>query len=417
MNITIISDKSALAVDINLRFNKRGHNSKLITVDPPADCSEVVGITKYKGRTLWFISAIRSFFYRNVLLRVDSKYQYYKDINENGFYFSPESFIRLIGSVDCILILFDYRMLTTHAIKKIYESTKVKIVWLLPDMSPFTGGCSYAWECNGYIESCKNCPAIGNPIFRKLPEYTLKAKVKNLRKVDLHVIAFSSEQFKQVQRSTVFNRVKIHRAFFPVDYTIFRPADRRCALSELGLHEDSRYFFFGAYSLNEQRKGVSLLLEALKSIEQQLVEAKVGFLIAGSDETAVREQNFTFVCKFMGLVDFTKLAKIYQASELFICTTLADSGPTMVNQSILCGTPVVSFEVGVARDIVQDSNTGFIAKFKDSETLASTILKFLKLSPSQRQRMSDECQIMREVMIKEDLVDIFSHNYLKDFMS
>jgi glycosyltransferase involved in cell wall biosynthesis len=412
MDISIISDQSQLAFDINQGLKSLGHKTKLVTVDTSGDSSDVVSITRQKGRFLWLKTAIRSFFYRFILLRVDNKYQFYKDINENNNYYKADKFISIIGAPDCILILFDYRLLTTKTIKEIYEATGSKIIWLLSDMSPFTGGCSYSWECDGYTRMCENCPAIRNPMYGNFAKNTLKAKLNNLNNVDLHVVAFSSQQLKQVQLSSFSNSAKIHSAYFPIDYKIFKPVNRESVLRELGLTVSDRYFLIGANNLKEQRKGIPLLLKALKNIEMDILEANIVILIAGTAENIVREQNYKFPCKFFGLVNFKNLAQLYQASDLFICPTLADSGPTMINQSILCGTPVVSFDIGVANDLVKDFKSGFIAKSKDSEALASAILCFINLTSSQIKYMSDECMLMREKIIKDDFLNKFPKDFL-----
>lgn len=53
-----------------------------------------------------------------------------------------------------------------------------------------------------------------------------------------------------------------------------------------------------------------------------------------------------------GFLSENELFEVYCAADVFMSTTIADSGPMMVNYSIACGTPVVSFPIGVAQDLV-----------------------------------------------------------------
>jgi glycosyltransferase involved in cell wall biosynthesis len=45
----------------------------------------------------------------------------------------------------------------------------------------------------------------------------------------------------------------------------------------------------------------------------------------------------------------------------------------MINESIMCGTPVVSFRMGVAEDLIINGETGYIVKLKNIRDLANGI--------------------------------------------
>jgi glycosyltransferase involved in cell wall biosynthesis len=64
----------------------------------------------------------------------------------------------------------------------------------------------------------------------------------------------------------------------------------------------------------------------------------------------------------------------------------------MINESIMCGTPVVAFEMGVAPDLVHTGQTGYRAKLKDNEDLAKGIAQILGLSKDAYDAMSNNCR-------------------------
>jgi len=72
-----------------------------------------------------------------------------------------------------------------------------------------------------------------------------------------------------------------------------------------------------------------------------------------------------------------KLMEVYKAADLFISSSVEDSGPLMVNQSIAAGTPVAAFNVGVANDLVIDGKTGVLAPLYDYEYMASKVGELL----------------------------------------
>lgn len=95
-----------------------------------------------------------------------------------------------------------------------------------------------------------------------------------------------------------------------------------------------------------------------------------------------------------GFLDLQGLFKAYCASDCFLNMTIADSGPMMVNYSIALGTPVISFNIGVAQDLVIHKKTGYIAELKNSEDVAQGLEFIHNLSVEERIKMSEECRAL-----------------------
>lgn len=67
----------------------------------------------------------------------------------------------------------------------------------------------------------------------------------------------------------------------------------------------------------------------------------------------------------LGFVDQHTLTLAYQAANVFINASIDDAGPSMINQSILCGTPVVCFDNGTALDVIENGVSGYKCNVKD----------------------------------------------------
>ena len=61
-----------------------------------------------------------------------------------------------------------------------------------------------------------------------------------------------------------------------------------------------------------------------------------------------------------------KLISFYQESDFFINQSIQDNGPTMVSESLCCGIPVISFDNGVAKDLIINNLNGYLVKTKSS---------------------------------------------------
>ena len=70
-----------------------------------------------------------------------------------------------------------------------------------------------------------------------------------------------------------------------------------------------------------------------------------------------------------------KLIKFYQESDFFINQSIQDVGPTMVSESLACGIPVISFDIGMSKDLIKNDRNGYLIKTKFSTNLAKILKK------------------------------------------
>jgi glycosyltransferase involved in cell wall biosynthesis len=86
------------------------------------------------------------------------------------------------------------------------------------------------------------------------------------------------------------------------------------------------------------------------------------------------------------------LAEMYQIADFLVVPSLEDSGPMMINESILCGTPVVAFDMGVAGDLVKTGKTGYLARLGDKDDLAFGIQLLLNMTSKSYEEMRVNCR-------------------------
>lgn len=169
-------------------------------------------------------------------------------------------------------------------------------------------------------------------------------------------------------------------------------------------------YFFGAQSLDDERKGIKYLLQALQTFAARLSnkeKSEVVLLIAGRDIESIKSE-LPFDYQYIGYVTPAKLPFVYSAASIFVCPSVNDAGPSMVNQSLSCSTPVVAFEMGTAIDMVKGHNTGYCAKLLDSTDLAEGIGKFYKMSYEDYQIVRKEC---RTIAMKYTSEQAFCNNF------
>ena len=288
--------------------------------------------------------------------------------------------------------------------QELQHLTGAAMYWLMIDNAPLTGGCHYPWQCEGYTAACSGCPAIGEDSAKIAAEKNLEFKKKFLPD-GIRLITFSGTDEERAKKSSLFKNRDIIKMFGYVDETIYRPADnKRLIKEEWGIDPGKKVVFFGASDLRDKRKGFSLLADALNGLQTE----NTVLLMAGMN----MESHFASDVNYAGFLQEQDLIKAYQAADLFVSPSLEDSGPLMVNQAIMCGTPVVAFKTGVAADLVVTGKTGYLAEHGCMEDLRKGISMILNLD---EQTHSEWCNNCRQTGLQSFSSKVTLNNYINLF--
>ena len=270
-------------------------------------------------------------------------------------------------------------------LSEIKKLTNAKIILIMIDHALFSGGCHYPGLCDGYKHGCESCPISQSSIIQEAVRKNIVFKQKYLPK-DCVIYANTSEDVANISQSTLYKNFIVEQHIVRVDSTRYKPTENKSELrDQWNLPIAKKIIFFGSSHLDEPRKGMKVLLEALDKVSFP----NVFYVVAGGKELPYYKENM----KIVGLLNESQLIEIYQLSDVFVCPSLADAGPMMVNQSLMCGLPVVAFPVGISIDLVRTGETGYLAKFNDSQDLAQGIDFILSLNEDNYSKMSNNCRI------------------------
>ena len=280
---------------------------------------------------------------------------------------------------DAIISYFISNYLSFRDIHSIQQASGAPVIWFLMDMATLTGGCHYSWDCKGYEHGCGNCPAL---IARRGPNdhsaRTARSKAHFLDRLQSVVVAGSSWLAAQARRSALFRERRIEVIPLAVSPDLFRPRERADIRKKLGLDPARPLIFFGARRASDPRKGMALLVEALGRLASSGTGNTLpGLLIAGEALATDQLARLGYPVHMLGLVGPEDLADAYAAADLFVNPSVEDSGPMMVNEAVMSGTPVVSFATGVAIDLVKPGQTGELAGEPSAAALADAMARVL----------------------------------------
>jgi glycosyltransferase involved in cell wall biosynthesis len=286
-------------------------------------------------------------------------------------------------------------------------------VLTLHDVYAMTGHCSYNLECRRFTPDtrCGRCPHKG-----VYPEIGIdntrlewKLKDKAYGRSNLTVVAPTAWMADNARRG-MLGRFKVHHIPNGLDTRIYRPLDKAWCRRVLDLpppETGATVLMFGADGLMQPRKGGDLLLAALAGLAPAL-KRRLVLLTLGMGAEALAEQSGIATRPLGYVADDRLKAVAFSAADVFVLPTRWDNLPIVVQESLACGTPVVSFRVGGLPEMVRPEQTGLLAEPEDVPGLAAAIARLAEDTPA-RESMGSRC---REFAAAEYDITVMIRRYL-----
>lgn len=384
----------------NELFNKMGHKSLLFVKQSKSTSKKVIAIKRLPANPLsqFFLKVmnrLKRLMNKNGTSSFENRYFFF-NVDESEEYISASQILEALPfKPDVILLHWISNFINSITIHELAKKTHAKILWLMIDNAPLTGGCHYPWDCKGYQSDCADCPAILDNSKNDISKRNLALK-KHYLPENMELISCSESDFMRAKGSALFKDKTVHKILFPIDENKFAPANKNLAKQFFCIAAGKKVIFYGASTLSNVRKGEQCFLKALLILQEMIKKEGRALnewvvLVAGRGDKKLFN-HFEIPVLHTGFLNEGGVIKAYQAADVFVSPSIEDSGPLMVNQSVMCGTPVVAFETGVALDLVITKKTGYLAKMKDSEDLAMGIKTILELNKVEYDNMSKYCR-------------------------
>ena len=265
------------------------------------------------------------------------------------------------------------------------ELTRKKpVVWRLPDMWALTGHCAYPYDCDRWKNGCYQCPLLRKVGRERVePKPTIldgtrrvwNAKRDIYNQSQLHIVVNSTWMKKQVEESILGESLTLNVISNGVNLEIYRPIDQIHARKSLGLPLKGKILLWAASEIDNFRKGFHIALEAIDKLQEIYSETPILITMGGCEDKDILKKVQNQV-DFGFVRDPEQQALIYSAADVFLCTTLADAQPQTALESLACGTPIITFEIGPMPEIVHEGKEGFIATDLTSQALCPAIIEF-----------------------------------------
>lgn len=173
-----------------------------------------------------------------------------------------------------------------------------------------------------------------------------RVKLINHRE-DIILVAPSNWMREELLKASIFSE-KIRVIPYPINFEFWKNTNK----------ENGEYILFGsAGGSQDRRKGFDIFIESIKYIKPPIKIAFFGGLSVADKEKLVG----------LNFIDFGKinsedqLKKIYQNSRIVCIPSREDNLPLVAMEAIAMRKPIVAFNIGGMKDLVIDSENGYLA--------------------------------------------------------
>lgn len=258
------------------------------------------------------------------------------------------------------------------------NKNNIDVVWTLHDTWSIAGQCTYfdIVNCNKWQTGCKNCP--------KLNEYPSSIKDKTNYLWNLKKDLFSSINNLTLITPSRWLSSLIDNSFLKdkkkfvinngIDLNIYKPTTSNFKNK---YNINNKFLILGvAYDWSD-RKGLNTFVSLSKDLSDEYQ-----IIIVGTNEEVDRTlpNNIISIHKTNTKQE---LIDIYSACDLFINPTLEENFPTVNIEALACGTPVLTFDTGGSKEMINET-CGMAVKKYDYESLLKQII-YIKNNPFKKE--------------------------------
>jgi glycosyltransferase involved in cell wall biosynthesis len=246
------------------------------------------------------------------------------------------------------------------------------IVWTLHDMWTFTGGCHYSGTCDHFMRECGNCPFLRHPDENDISHtgWLRKAAMYD-NSPNITFVTCSQWLAGVTKQSSLIKNFRIESIPNPIDIDVFSPKDISAARKKRNIDPAAKVILFGAANINDRRKGISYLVEALNILKTDYPATNaIEVVVFGKNKHFDVNQLPFKVHELSIITSADELAEIYSMADLFVTPSLEDNLPNTIMESLACGTPVVAFDTGGIPEMVDHLKNGYLAEFKSAADMA-----------------------------------------------
>jgi glycogen synthase len=217
------------------------------------------------------------------------------------------------------------------------------------------------------------------------------------------IIAVSAETKRDIERLFEVDPARVHVIHNGIDLNQYRKVDSTASLTRYGIDPNKPYLLF--VGRITRQKGFQYLIRAIQFMDRDF---QIVLCAAAPDTPGMAEEMKTAVQRAKAqrpgivwineMVDQKAACELYSHAAVFVCPSIYEPFGIINLEAMACETAVVASAVGGIKEVVVDSETGFLVpleQMKESPFEATNPEKFA------RDLAARVNQLMRDPQLRE----------------
>lgn len=244
------------------------------------------------------------------------------------------------------------------------------VVWTLRDMQSLTGHCAHSFDCEKWQTGCGNCQRLDT--YPELATDNTAGLISDKKYIYensfLQLVTPAYWLQKKIKKS-ILQMQPVELIYNCCDTNTFKPYPKAQIRQKLGIPQDA--FVIGVVAhggvlMNVWKGGkyTQIVWESLKKSIPGSVFLNIGDGGKADDASILNVKP---------VQDEALLAQIYNAFDVFLYTSVADTCPLVVIEALSCGVPIVTFDTGGVPELVRNKTDGFVFRQGDTDALICAV--------------------------------------------
>lgn len=258
----------------------------------------------------------------------------------------------------------NFQMLVNYA-----KANSLKVIWTLHDTWGVTGRCACPFSCDSWKIGCPSCthhsfyPRV---IFSKSDKF-YKLKHDSIQKlIGIGAIFVSPSVWLLNLFKESYPTADVRLIRNGIEHSIFK-LDGSKNIEVMKFANGRK--IIGGTSLSEGKGG-----PYFDEISKFLDPSKYCVVVTGCRQSEIVSKNLMHL---KSLRSKQEMASFYRSLEILLSPTQNDNFPTTHLESISCGTPVLTFNVGGAAEMIISGINGYAVSLNDKSALIGRLKEML----------------------------------------
>lgn len=160
-----------------------------------------------------------------------------------------------------------------------------------------------------------------------------------------------------------------------IELELFSGAERDDFRARFAQSDECLFLSVGRLAIEKDH---DTLLAAIERAAPLAPSARFLIVGGGEEEVRLREdivaRGLSKMVSVVGHVSYEHLPSYFAAADVFVLTSLYEGMGRVLIEAAAARLPIISTDVGIARDVVENGRDGFVVPIEDPESLAGAII-------------------------------------------